>query len=139
MRQESGAVALSSDELVVSHSRVESYLRCARQEYYSYGRKLQRQETSTTLALGSAIHSVLEILYSHVLQAGMSKRKQKAAYPAAVEFALARVDEIYAEGFTDSDRRAPLRLIIEKYLQHEPFIDNAWRQDDDRQWLIMAI
>jgi hypothetical protein len=69
----------------------------------------------------------------------MSKAKQKAAYPGAVEKAMARVDEIYAEGFTDSDRRAPLRTIIEKYLQREPFIDNSWRDDDDRQWLILAV
>ena len=128
------------EELTVSHSRVESFLRCARQEYYSYSRKLQKQETSIALGLGSAIHSVLEALYRHVLvTGGMNKRKQKAAYPGGVKKALARIEELYAEGFTDSDKRAPLRLIIEKYLQREPFIDNAWRGDDDRQWLIMAV
>lgn len=126
-------------ELSVSHSRVESYLRCQRQEYYSYGRKIQKSDTSTALALGTAIHSVLERLYSTVLAAGMSKAKQRAAYPDAVEAALARVEELYAEGFVDSEKRAPLRLIIEKYLQREPLIDNTWREDDDRQWLIMAV
>ena len=126
-------------DLSVSHSRVESYLRCKRQEYYSYGRKLQKIETSTALALGTAIHSVLEALYRHVLAAGMSKAKQKKAYPEAVKKALSRVDELYKEGFEDSPKRAPLRLIIEKYLQREPFIDNAWREDDNRQWLIMAV
>lgn len=126
-------------ELTVSHSRVESFLRCGRQEYYSYGRKLQKRDTSTALALGSAIHSVLEVLYSTVLAAGMSKKAQREAYPAAVEAALAHVDKLYAEGFEDSPKRSPLRLIIEKYLQHEPFIDNAWRDDDDRQWLILAV
>ena len=127
------------EELSVSHSRVETFLSCQRKEYYSYGRKLQKQETSTALALGTAIHSVLEALYSTVLAAGMSKRLQRAAYPAAVEAALDRVEAIYAEGFVDSEKRAPLRLIIEKYLRREPFIDNAWRDDDDRQWLIMAV
>ena len=127
-------------ELTISHSRVESFLRCARQEYYSYGRKLQKQETSVALGLGSAIHSVLETLYRHVLvTGGMNLKRQKAAYPDAVKAALARVEELYAEGFTDSERRAPLRLIIEKYLQREPFIDNEWREDDNRQWLIMAV
>lgn len=126
-------------DLSVSHSRVEAYLRCRRQEFYGYGRKLQRVETSTALALGSAIHSVLEALYRHVLSAGMSKKAQREAYPEGVKKALARVEDIYAEGFTDSDKRAPLRLIIEKYLQREPFIDNAWREDDDRQWLVMAV
>ena len=126
-------------ELSVSHSRVESFLRCRRQEFYSYGRKLQRKDTSTALALGSAFHAVMDVLYSHVLSAGMSKQKQREAYPEAVEKALAKVDEIYEAGFVDSDKRAPLRLIIDKYLQREPFIDNAWREDDDRQWLIMAV
>lgn len=126
-------------ELSVSHSRVESYMRCRRQEFYSYGRKLQKQTTSVPLALGSAIHSVLETLYRHVLEAGMSKKAQREAYPKAVKLALARVEEIYRGGFEDSPKRAPLRLIIEKYLQREPFIDNSWREDDDRQWLILAV
>lgn len=131
------------EELSVSHSRVESFLRCARQEYYSYDRKLQKQETSIALGLGSAIHSVLEALYRHVLvTGGMNLKRQKAAYPDAVKAALARIEELYAAGFTDSEKRSPLRLIIEKYLQREPFIDNAWRDDadgDSRQWLIMAV
>lgn len=126
-------------DLSVSHSRVEAFLRCTRQEYYGYGRKLQRIETSIALSLGTAIHSVLEALYRHVLEAGMSKKRQRDAYPEAVKKALSRVDELYAEGFTDSEKRAPLRLIIEKYLEREPFIDNSWREDDDRQWLVMAV
>lgn len=127
------------EELSVSHSRVESFMRCARQEYYSYGRKLQKQETSVPLALGTAIHSVLEALYRHVLSAGMSKRKQREAYPEAVRLAQERVEDLYRNGFVDSPKRAPLRLIIEKYLQREPFIDNDWRQDDNRQWLVLAV
>lgn len=127
------------EELSVSHSRVESFLRCARQEYYSYGRKLQRKETSTALALGTAVHSVLQALYSTILAAGNTKAAQLNAYPEAASAALARVEEIYAEGFVDSEKRAPLRLIIEKYLQHEPFIDNEWRDDDPRQWTILAV
>lgn len=126
-------------DLSVSHSRVEAFLRCRRQEYYGYGRKLQRIETSTALALGSAIHSVLEALYSTVLAAGLNKRAQKKAYPDGVKAALSQVDELYKDGFVDSEKRAPLRLIIENYLQREPFIDNAWREDDSRQWLIMAV
>ena len=68
----------------VSHSRVEAYLSCRRKEYYGYSRKLQKVIPATSLALGSAVHSVLEALYSTVLAAGMSKAKQKAAYPGAV-------------------------------------------------------
>jgi hypothetical protein len=127
------------DELAVSHSRVEAYLRCRRQEWYSYGRKLARVEASTALGLGTAGHRVLAALYSTVLKAGMSYAKQKAAYPGAVKAALSEVDAIYAEGFEDSAKRAPLRLIIEKYLQREPFIDNDWNPDAEGQYLIMAV
>lgn len=137
--EEIGDLVSEVDELTVSHSRVESFLQCARKEYYSYGRKLQKQETSTALALGSAIHKVLETLYRHVLEAGMSKKAQREAYPEAVELALGMVEQLYKDGFQDSPKRAPLSLIIEKYLQREPFIDNDWREDDDRQWLILAV
>lgn len=130
---------MADEELSVSHSRVESFLRCSRQEYYSYGRKLQRKETSTALALGTAVHSVLQALYGTVLAAGNSKVAQLDAYPKAVEAALAQVEALYSQGFVDSEKRAPLRLIIEKYLQHEPFIDNKWRDDDPRQWTILAV
>lgn len=123
----------------VSYSRVNALLTCERMEYYSYGRKLQKSVTDVKLALGTAIHSVLEVLYRTVLEGGMSLRKQREAYPRAVEAALAKVEELYANGFEDSEKRAPLRLIIEKFLQHEPFIDNSWREDDDRQYLIMAV
>lgn len=126
-------------ELSVSHSRVETYLRCFRQEYYSYGRKLSRIEPSTALSLGTAGHRVLAVLYSTVLAAGTSLAKQKAAYPDAVTAALDEVDAIYAEGFEDSPKRAPLRLIIEKYFQREPFIDNEWNDDAAGQYLILAV
>lgn len=129
----------TTEELSVSHSRVEAFLRCMRQEYYSYGRKLSRIETSTALGLGTAGHRVLAVLYQTVLDGGMSLAKQRAAYPEAVKKAKAEVDAIYAEGFEDSEKRAPLRLIIDKYLQHEPFIDNAWDEDAAGQYLIMAV
>lgn len=131
---------MSTEELSVSHSRVETFLKCPRSEYYSYGRKLEKANTSVALALGTAVHRVLETLYRHVLEeGGMNKRKQKAAYRKGVELAFKEIDKIYKEGFEDSPRRAPLKLIFEKYLQREPFIDNAWREDDSRQWLVLAV
>lgn len=122
----------------ISHSRVDAYLSCRRKEFYGYSRKLQRVETSTGLALGSAGHEALAVLYSTVLAAGTSLVKQRKAYPDAVKAMWAHVDKTYKEGFEDGDRRAPLRLILEKYLQREPFIDRTWA-DDKRQYLILAV
>ena len=122
----------------VSHSRVDAYLSCKRKEFYGYHKKLTRIETSVGLALGTSIHRVLQALYSTVLAAGTGLEDQKAAYPDGVKAAWAEVEKIYAEGYEDSDKRAPLRLIIEKYLQREPFIDNDW-SGDYRQWRILAV
>jgi|TARA_R100000482_G_scaffold124710_2_gene78580 hypothetical protein len=122
----------------VSHSRVDSYLTCRRKEYYSYHRKLTKIDNSTGLVLGTAIHRVLAALYQHVLDAGNSLAAQKKAYPEAVKVAWLEVDRIYSEGFEDTDKRAPLRLIIEKYLQREPFIDREWH-DNKRQWRILGV
>lgn len=122
----------------ISHSRVDAYLSCRRKEYYGYHRKLQRVETSTGLALGSAGHEALSVLYRFVLAAGTSLKAQRSAYSAAVAEMWKFVNQLYKDGFEDSDRRAPLRLILEKYLQREPFIDRSW-SDDKRQYLIMAV
>lgn len=122
----------------VSHSRVEAYLQCQRKEYYSYGMKLQLKKGSLALNLGSTIHSCLEVLYRHVLSAGANLKRQREAYPQAVEKMWKHVDELYRTGWTDNEKRASLRQILEGYLAREPFIDNEW-SDDSRQWLVLAV
>lgn len=129
---------MSDEGSHVSHSRVESFLSCQRKEYYSYGRKLQARKAGLALTLGTTIHSCLEVLYRHVLEAGISRKAQREAYPAAVQLMWEKVDELYKQGFEDSPKRAGLREILENYLKREPFIDRGW-DDDTRQWVILAV
>lgn len=126
------------DGTAVSHSRVESYLSCQRKEYYSYGRKIRAKKAGLALTLGTEIHAALEVLYSHVLSAGSNRAKQREAYPQAVENLWTHVDKRYAEGWEDDPKRAPLREILERYLEREPFIDREW-DEDRRPWLILAV
>lgn len=129
------------DELeasAVSHSRVEAYQSCKRKEFYSYSRKLQRKQTSLALSLGTTIHSCLQVLYSHVLAAGPNLDRQRAAYPEAVKLLWEYVEDLYRDGWEDSEKRATLREILEGYLRREPFIDREW-DSDTRQWLILAV
>lgn len=50
----------------VSHSEVESYLRCARAHYYGYILEIQRRETSDSLSRGTIGHSALEIYFKNM-------------------------------------------------------------------------
>lgn len=89
----------------VSHSEVESYLLCRRKWYYGYGMSLQRINESASLALGSAGHKILEAFYSHVLSAGTSRAKQKAALAEAYNVAFAEYQAIVEDGYEDTDER----------------------------------
>lgn len=125
-------------ELTVSHSRVDSYLRCRRQEYYGYALKLRKVAAAPALRLGSAGHHLLDVLYSTVKAGGGTAAKQKAAYPGAVKAMWDELDKMYSEGFQDIDNRATLREILENYLKREPFIDRGW-SDDKRVRTILAV
>lgn len=125
------------EAFAVSHSRVESYLSCQRKEFYSYSRKIRSRKTGLALTLGTEIHAALEVLYRHVLTAGSNRAAQVAAYPQAVEVMWAHVEDRYAHGWEDSEKRASVREILENYLKREPFIDRGW-DDDTRPWLILA-
>lgn len=125
-------------ELTVSHSRVDSYLRCRRQEYYGYALKLRKVAAAPALRLGSAGHHLLDVLYSAVKAGGGTAAKQKAAYPGAVKAMWDELDKMYTEGFQDIDNRATLREILENYLKREPFIDRGW-SDDKRVRTILAV
>ena len=122
----------------VSHSRVESFLSCKRKEYYNYGEKIVPVDEWAALSLGTAGHSMLEVLYSEVLKAGPNKVRQKKAYPGAVKKMWKALDTLEASGWKSPEKRAPLREILTNYLKREPFIDRGWA-DDKRQWLILAV
>lgn len=112
----------------VSHSEVDSYLLCRRKWYYGYALSLERKSTSSSLALGSAVHKILESFYRVILEAGDDTNLQMKAFPKAEEAARAAYDEIVAGGFEDADRNATLEDIIFKwYVNHEPFVKEGWR------------
>lgn len=125
-------------ENTVSHSRVDAYLSCRRKEYYGYGMKLRKVQTSTGLRLGSAGHHLLDVLYSTVLAGGNSVAKQRKVYTEAVELMWDELEKMYEDGFEDADNRATLREVMENYLKREPFIDRSW-SDDRRPYLILAV
>lgn len=52
----------------VSHSEVESYLRCERQHYYGYGLGIQRIGTSIALSKGTLGHSALEVYFTKMME-----------------------------------------------------------------------
>lgn len=111
----------------VSYSETSSYLLCHRKHYYGYTQGLQRVTTSSSLALGSAGHRILQAFYQTILDASQDDRKrQLAAFDTAAEAALAEYELIVTEGFEDDDRKKPLTEIIATYLENEPFVLKGW-------------
>lgn len=53
--------------VTVSHSEVESYLRCERQHYYGYGLEIQRRSVSDALLRGVLGHATLEVLFREMM------------------------------------------------------------------------
>lgn len=115
----------------VSHSEVESYLLCRRKWYYGYGMSLQRINESASLALGSAGHKVLEAFYRHILAAGDTRTKQRAALASAYEVAWAECQAIYGDGYEDIDeRRFTLEFVLFDpevgYFHNEAMVSNGF-------------
>lgn len=63
----SDLVAAPEVRRTVSHSEVESYLRCERQHYYGYGIGIQRVQESDSLTRGILGHSALEKFFRGLL------------------------------------------------------------------------
>jgi CRISPR/Cas system-associated exonuclease Cas4 (RecB family) len=111
----------------VSHSEVDGYLLCRRKWYYGYGLSLQRVTTSSSLATGTAIHSILDTFYSTILAAGNTIPLQQAAIGDAIKAAKVKLDEIMVD-FEQDEKRGTLEDIFFKwYLPNEPFVSNGWR------------
>jgi hypothetical protein len=112
--------------VAVSHSRAEGYLTCRRKDYYGYTLELQRVSESIAFSHGSAVHSMLEVFYRTMLEAGDTPAQQIDAWDNAVLNVEKHFAEMKAEGYEDPDKRAPLALIFEKYLENEPYVRNGW-------------
>jgi len=110
----------------VSHSRADGYLLCRRKDYYSYTLSLQKVSDQDSMALGSAVHSCLEVLYRHVLAAGNTRKKQKVALKDGFKAMYERYLQFVKEGWEDRDDRMPLKDILKRYVELEPFVSAGW-------------
>jgi hypothetical protein len=110
----------------VSHSRADGFLLCRRKDYYAYTLGLQKVSDEDSMALGTAVHSCLEALYRHILAAGTTRRKQKAALKGGFQAMHERYLEIVKEGWEDRDDRMPLKEILRRYVSLEPFTRQGW-------------
>lgn len=73
----------------VSHSEVESWLRCDRQHFYGYSMGIQRdsEHESTSLARGTLGHEALAIWFEHLMTV---PNDVAGAYQAALVFLTGR-------------------------------------------------
>ena len=110
----------------VSHSRADSYLLCRRRDYYGYTLGLQRLSAQDGMALGSAGHECLEAFYKHILAAGTTRKKQKAAFKGAVKAMHAKYLELVKNGHEDRDDKMPLKELLRWYVELEPFVKDDY-------------
>lgn len=110
----------------VSHSRADGYLLCRRKDYYGYTLSLQKVSDADSMALGSAVHKCLEALYRTVLAAGTTRKAQKAALKAGFKAMYEQYLEFEKAGWEDRDDRMPLRDILRRYVNLEPFVSQGW-------------
>ena len=112
----------------VSYSEASSYLLCKRKHFYGYTKSLERITTSSSLALGSAVHRVLDAFYTEILAASVDDRAlQLAHFDIALSKAQAMYQQLVDEGFTDSDRQRPLaEIVFQWYFPNEPLVKEGW-------------
>lgn len=110
----------------VSHSRADNYLLCRRKDYYSYILGLQKVYESDSTGLGSAYHQCLEVYYRTIKEAGTTRRKQKAARKAAVKAMHEHYLKLVKDGFESPDNRVPLKELLRRYINNEPFVSQGW-------------
>lgn len=89
---------------------------------------LQRNTTSSSMALGSAGHRILDAFYTEILVGSIDDRKIQRAH---FDIALSKAEEMYntiiAEGFEDSDKQRPLaEIMFQWYFPNEPFVKEGW-------------
>lgn len=108
-----------------SYSETSSYIRCRRNHWYSYGRSLERNETSDSLGMGKALHAALETFYRHFI-----------GKPAATDWDMSEGSEMWTaiedaltvfHGFDiDVPNRQDLRESLKLYFKDEPFVQQGW-------------
>lgn len=102
----------------VSHSEVDSYLLCRRKHYYGYTKSLQRVRESSSLAMGSAGHKVLEVFYAEILEG--------KKFEAAVKRARQEADALQSEVEIPSNRASIFDTLFDFYFPNEPMVREGW-------------
>jgi hypothetical protein len=110
----------------VSHSEVDSYLLCRRKHYYGYTKSLQRVNESSSLAMGSAGHKVLEVFYTTILEAGTTLAAQSAAFDKALLAAKSEMDGLAKEVEIPANRANIFSTLSDIYFPNEPFVNEGW-------------
>lgn len=107
----------------ISHSRVESYLSCRRKDWYGYqypteeGRGIRRQETSDSLALGTAFHRIAAVYYQAIMDGA---ERNVAVFKAQGEH-----EKIIEEGFEDrGGNYATLDEVMQRWIENERFSED---------------
>lgn len=98
----------------VSHSEADSYLLCRRKHYYGYTLGLQRVRESSSLAMGSAGHKVLESYYSAILEGGSTKD--------ALEAATVEATQLRKEVEIPANRASIFDTLFDLYFPNEPIV-----------------
>lgn len=102
----------------VSHSEVDSYLLCRRKHYYGYTLGLQRVRESSSLAMGTAGHKVLEVFYQAILDG-------KKFDSALADAALVSVD-LRKEVEIPTNRANIFDTLFDIYFPNEPFYNHGY-------------
>ena len=110
----------------VSHSEVDSYLLCRRKHYYGYTKSLQRVNESSSLAMGSAGHKVLEVFYTTILEAGTTLEAQRGAVAKALLAAKSEMNSLAKEVEIPANRANIFSTLNDIYFPNEPFVNEGW-------------
>lgn len=102
----------------VSHSEVDSYLLCRRKHYYGYTLGLQRLKESSSLAMGSAGHKVLETYYRAILEGASPDNALGEAHEIA--------EELRQDVAIPTNRASIFDTLFDIYFPNEPLVAKGW-------------
>lgn len=78
---------IEKPRVTVSHSEVESYLRCERQHFYGYGLEIQRVSESDSLARGIMGHAALQVFFTALIEGDSYEDAQQKCYADVLQHA----------------------------------------------------
>ncbi len=84
---------VATKKITVSHSEVDSYLRCERQHFYGYGLGVTRINESDSLARGTAGHKILEKFFNGLKDGLDVKDLNTQVFADCAEIAILNPDQ----------------------------------------------